>query len=186
MELINRLKRNFFFRLFKIKHGKNLRVIGPLKLGWMSNIEIGDNVIINSGNNTPNPIGGEVITSISTIYDGHIKIGNNVGMSNCTILSQCDIEIEDDVMIGGGVIIVDTDFHPIDYEARINDDQSKTGIAPVKIKKGAFIGARTIVLKGVTVGEKAIVGAGSVVTKDVPDCEVWAGNPARFVNENKK
>lgn len=51
----------------------------------------------------------------------------------------------------------------------------------VTIKEGAFIASHCIILKGVTVGRRAVVGAGSVVTKDVPDDEVWAGNPARFV-----
>jgi acetyltransferase-like isoleucine patch superfamily enzyme len=54
---------------------------------------------------------------------------------------------------------------------------------PVVIRDGAFIGAHTIVLKGVTIGERSVVGAGSVVTKDIPDGEIWAGNPARFIRK---
>lgn len=51
----------------------------------------------------------------------------------------------------------------------------------VRIKKGAFIGIRTIICNSVVIGERAIVGAGSIVTKDIPDNEVWAGNPARLI-----
>ncbi|MCD7824200.1 MAG: hypothetical protein LUG86_09355 [Oscillospiraceae bacterium] len=54
---------------------------------------------------------------------------------------------------------------------------------PVAVGNGAFIGAHTIILKGVTVGEKSIVGAGSVVTKSIPDGEIWAGNPAHFIRK---
>ena len=49
------------------------------------------------------------------------------------------------------------------------------------IKDNAFIGAHSIILKGVTIGENSIIGAGSVVTKSVPDNQIWAGNPARFI-----
>lgn len=53
--------------------------------------------------------------------------------------------------------------------------------SPVVIKDGVFIGAHCIILKGVTIGEKSIIGAGSVVTKSIPDGEIWAGNPAKFI-----
>ena len=55
----------------------------------------------------------------------------------------------------------------------------------VHIKRHAWIGARTIICQGVTIGENAVVGAGSVVTKDIPNNEVWAGNPARFIKMRK-
>ena len=60
-------------------------------------------------------------------------------------------------------------------------DISKRKILPVTIKDNAFIGAHSIILKGVTIGEKSIIGAGSVVARDVPDGEIWAGNPAKFI-----
>ena len=55
--------------------------------------------------------------------------------------------------------------------------------APILIKEGAFIGAHAIILKGVTIGRHSVIGAGAVVTKNVPDNEVWAGNPAKFVKK---
>jgi acetyltransferase-like isoleucine patch superfamily enzyme len=56
---------------------------------------------------------------------------------------------------------------------------------PVKIKKYAFIGGGSIILKGVTVGENSIIVAGSVVTRDIPDNEIWGGNPAKFIRKVK-
>jgi galactoside O-acetyltransferase len=84
----------------------------------------------------------------------------------------------------------------LDYDIRKKDladwrnggkhDWSTTESAPIKISKGAWIGARSMILKGVTIGKGAVVGAGSVVTKDVPDWTVVAGNPARVVKVIKK
>lgn len=182
MRLLNYVKRTVQIKLFNIKCGKNFRVRGPLKLSWKVNLEIGDSVIINSGRKeSPNPVGDEIVTSLTTVYNGFIKIGNNVGISNSCIYSRNSIIIEDDVMIGGGCMIFDTDFHPLSYQSRMADDHSEIRSAPVHICKGVFIGARSIVMKGVTIGEKSIIGAGSVVTKSVPANEVWAGNPARYI-----
>lgn len=112
-----------------------------------------------------------------------IIIGDNVGISNSTIVSWNKVEIDDYVYIGGGCKIWDTDFHSIDpYERRHNGDQ-KVNMAPIKIKKYAFIGGGSIILKGVTIGEYSIIGAGSVVVKSVPDKEIWAGNPARCIRK---
>lgn len=180
--IYQKLKRKIQFWIFDIKCGKGLQVRGKIKLSWKVNLELGNNVIINSGNyHNPNPIGGEVITSFTTVYDGKIKIGDNVGISNATIFSRDSVEIEDNVMIGGGTKIFDTDFHPLDYEKRINNREDAVQCAPVRICEGAFIGTEVIIMKGVTIGSHSVVGAGTVVTKSVPDNEIWAGNPAHFI-----
>ena len=87
--------------------------------------------------------------------------------------------------IGGNCYIIDTDFHSIDPEKRKYPDQDRndTRTAPVTIRENAFIGAASIILKGVTIGKGAVIGAGSVVTRDVPDGQLWAGNPARFIRD---
>lgn len=110
-----------------------------------------------------------------------ILIGNNVGISGATINSSNRITIEDNVAIGSGCIITDTDSHPIRYEDRIKDDNSKTKTAPILIKEGAFIGARCIVMKGVTIGKHSVIGAGSVVTKSIPDNCIACGNPCKII-----
>ena len=83
------------------------------------------------------------------------------------------------ILVGGGTKIYDTDFHWLEFERRMSELGGATN--PVVIKDGAFIGAHCIILKGVTIGEKSIVGAGSVVTKSIPDGEIWAGNPAKYI-----
>jgi len=111
-----------------------------------------------------------------------LSIGNNVGISNSSIFCSKGITIEDDVMIGVNCIIMDTDHHSIYYCDRMNGN---IGVKSEKIiiKKGAWICGNCIILKGVTIGEKAVLGAGSVLTHSIPDGELWAGNPARFIKK---
>lgn len=148
-------------------------------------IFIGSDVTINSGFRY-NLIGGDSRTIFRTIDDGIIIIGNNVKMSNVSLVAFKNITIEDKVMIGGGVKIYDSDFHSLNAFIRntppfYNDICSKG----VLIRKGAFIGAHSIVLKGVTIGTDSIVGAGSVVSCSIPDGEVWGGAPAKFIRKIK-
>jgi acetyltransferase-like isoleucine patch superfamily enzyme len=114
---------------------------------------------------------------------GELIIGNNVGISATAIVCWNKIEIGDNVRIGGGTVIYDTDFHSLNFRDRIPSseiyDHIKT--APIFIKENVFIGAHCTILKGVTIGKNSIVGACSVVTKNIPDNEVWGGNPAKFI-----
>jgi len=121
------------------------------------------------------------VTLKTVTYEATITIGRNVGVSGCTISAAERIVIEDDVLIGAGCLIADSDFHPIAYEDR--DIPEKTLNAPIHIGAGAFIGARSIVLKGVTIGRGSVIGAGSVVTRDIPAGVIAAGNPARMVRQ---
>ena len=111
--------------------------------------------------------------------NGKICIGNNVGVSGATISSRCSIIIGDNVLIGSGVLISDNDAHPL--LACERNDFSKTQNAPVVIENDVFIGARAIILKGVTLGQGSVIGAGSVVSRDVPANVVVAGNPAKRI-----
>ncbi len=143
-------------------------------------INLGKNVLLSSGRKS-NPLGGETKISIIVAKGAKLVIGNNCGISNSVIFCTNSIIIEDNVLIGNGCKIYDTDFHPIHPIDRI---QNKKPISkPIFIKKGAFIGAHSIILKGVTIGENAVIGAGSVVTKNIPDNEIWAGNPAKFIRK---
>lgn len=104
-------------------------------------------------------------------------------MTTTCIAAWEKVTIEDNVLVGGDCKIYDTDFHPIKFAPRIQYDRSQIKCAPITICEGAWIGAHSIILKGVTIGKRSVVGAGSVVTHDIPDDEVWAGNPARFIRK---
>ncbi|WP_163712906.1 acyltransferase [Mangrovibacterium lignilyticum] len=171
----------------KIKVGKDWQIVGILKLSNHGRLVIGNNFKANSGKNA-NPIGGDIILRMIVGKDAQLIIGDNVGISNSTIVCSTSIKIEDKVLIGGGCKFYDTDFHSLSYENRIG--QYTKGIkdqyvltAPIHIKEGAWIGGHCIVLKGVTIGKKSIIGAGSVVTKNIPDNEIWGGNPAQFIRK---
>jgi acetyltransferase-like isoleucine patch superfamily enzyme len=131
---------------------------------------------------------------------GEIRIGNNTFIGGSTLICARKIEIGDDVLISWGCTIIDNDAHATSWEHRKNDvadwrrgimdgnpgqhkDWSHVAMAPIRIGDKAWIGFNSIILKGVTIGEGAVVGAGSVVTTDVPPYSVVAGNPARIVKE---
>ena len=120
------------------------------------------------------------ILNIST-PGSQLVIGDHVGISGSTICATKSVTIGDHTMIGSGCLITDTDSHSLDYMERRNGAEPVS--CPITIGNDVFIGARSIILKGVTIGDRAIVGAGSVVTHDVPaDCTV-AGNPARVLRQ---
>ena len=129
-----------------------------------------------------NPIGRQQPCIFFVDKGATLHIGKNVGISATAIVAHQSITIGDNVKIGGGVCIYDTDFHSLDPRIRIsNKDRQNAKKKPVVINDNVFIGAHSTILKGVTIGNNAIIGACSVVTKDIPDNEVWAGNPARFI-----
>lgn len=160
--------------------GKGFKSCGNINLVVLrGKIKIGENVYINS-HPLADPIGGQERTTFF-LTGGTICIGNHVGLSNTAICSSEAVTIEDYTCIGAGCKIYDTDFHSTDAQYRLSGNTNvKTG--PVLIKERAFIGGHSIILKGVTIGKEAVIGAGSVVTCNVPDGEIWAGNPARFIN----
>lgn len=120
-----------------------------------------------------------------------VRIGSNTFVGGSILVSAYRIEIGDDVLMSWGCTVVDHDSHPLHWDDRRTDvsdtlvgkpkDWSNVTIRPVSIGNKAWIGFNVIILKGVTIGEGAIVAAGSVVTKDVPPYAIVAGNPARFI-----
>ncbi|MDY0986692.1 sugar O-acetyltransferase [Flavobacterium sp. CFBP9031] len=117
-----------------------------------------------------------VFTPLYINYGKHIRIGQNVFINfDCTFLALGGITIEDDVLIGPKVSLV-TENHPLDPKER----KGLIG-KPIHIKKNAWIGANATILPGVTIGENAVVAAGAVVSKDVPDNTIVGGIPAKFI-----
>lgn len=138
-------------------------------------------------------IGSDSIIECRVMFDstvGRVVIGDRCYIGNSLIISSKSIIIADDVIISWGVTIVDHNSHSLDWEMRRNDVLDWAGgkknwgdvaVAPVTIGSKVWIGFGASILKGVNIGEGAIVGAGSVVTKDVAPYTVVAGNPARVV-----
>ena len=165
-----------------VTYGRDLEIFG--RIFCVSNskegIKIGNHVSINS-NRKSNPIGGDTKTILFAKGNGKIRIGDCCGISNTTIFASESITIGDRVLLGGGTKIYDTDFHWLDLEKRMSEDGGIT--KPVVIEDGVFVGAHTIILKGVTIGKASVIGAGSVVTKSIPAGEIWGGNPAKFIRK---
>ena len=152
----------------------------------MGNVTIHKDVVIRS-RFASNVVGGYPCTKIYVDSGAEVIIGEHSGISNTVIYSASKIEIGEYVNIGAGCLITDSDSHSIQFYHRcIEAYDSDVKTAPIKIKKGAFIGANSIILKGVEIGENSVIGAGSVVTQNVPDKEIWAGNPARFISYIKE
>lgn len=106
-----------------------------------------------------------------------LKIGNNVAIGDRTEIHVGDcIEIGDNTLISWDCCIMDRDYHKFDGDVEIK--------RPVKIGNKVWIGCNCLIMKGVTIGNGAVIAAGSVVTRDVPDGALVGGNPARIIREN--
>ncbi|MCS4149373.1 hypothetical protein GGP52_003085 [Salinibacter ruber] len=114
--------------------------------------------------------------------EASIIVGENCGFTGTTLVADDRIEVGDRVQVGGNASIVDTDFHPLVPEVRWENFNAGAS-APIVIEDDVFVGMEALILKGVTIGEGAVVGAGSVVAQDVPSRTVVAGNPATVVRE---
>lgn len=154
--------------------GRRSRIISPMLINNPKFIEIGDDVLIRNG------LRIEVVDPQNSVV---ISIGNNVNIEqNCHIIGRVRVVIGDNVTITGNCSIVDVS-HPFDDIS----DKKKIGerIAnieqPVIIGEGSFIGFGTHISPGVILGKNCVVGAGSVVTKSVPDYSVVAGAPAKII-----
>lgn len=118
--------------------------------------------------------GSMVTAPVSGAALDRVRIGKNVFInSNCLLMARGGITLEDDVLVAANAQIISNNHDPYDLQVLT--------CKPVLIKKGAWIGAGATVLPGVCIGRHAIVGACSVVTKDVPDYAVAVGSPAKVV-----
>jgi len=151
--------------------------------------------IVNSSKNPDSIVIGQncwILGELMVFPYGKIKVGNNCFIGEFTkIAAAKEINIGNNVLIAHGVNIIDNNSHPIDAEERAKDYQRifTTGFADnyslnektVTIKDNVWIGFNSIILKGVTIYEGAIVAAGSFVTKDVEAYTIVAGNPAKII-----
>lgn len=178
----------WYFKLHKVKMGVNplIRNKVYLKITTPGTLEIGDNFVFTSGD-AINPLSRNSNGVIFISKNGYVKIGDNVQMSTPVIWCNESVCIGDNVKIGGDVVIMDTDAHNLNFVARRNrvTDQACVHNAPIKIEEDVLIGTRSIILKGVTIGARTIIGSGSIVTKDIPSDCIAAGNPCRVIKNIK-
>jgi len=105
-------------------------------------------------------------------------IGSNVKLQDAFLDCKAQIVIGDDTFFGIGVMVL-TGGH--DYQELGLNRQTKIKAMPIYIGKGVWIASRAIILAGVVIGDYSVIGAGSVVTRSVPERQLWAGNPAKFI-----
>lgn len=112
-------------------------------------------------------------------FHKNVIIQNNCNFNGCTILGTGNVVIGNYFHSGSELILI-TDNHNYNEPEFIPYDKTRIS-NPIIIKDFVWIGQRVIIMPGVTIGEGAIVGAGSVVTKNINDCAIYAGNPAKFI-----
>jgi acetyltransferase-like isoleucine patch superfamily enzyme len=146
-----------------------------------SKLLIADRVSINSATRS-NPVGCFQPSVVRTLaQNAELILERNSGISGAVLCAGRSIRIGEGTIIGSGAMIMDNDFHDLD-ELKGWQNEYQANARPILIGRNVFIGARAIILKGVTIGDKARVGAGAVVTQDVPSGQIAVGNPARLLN----
>jgi acetyltransferase-like isoleucine patch superfamily enzyme len=173
--------------LIKCPYGKNLKVCGKtyFRTNSLNTIKLGSNIHIIS-RFLSNTVGLTNPTVIECIGKGSIYIGDNTGMSSVIISSMNKITIGKNVKIGGNSRIFDHDFHSLNENYRRNDklDFFNVRSSPVIIEDDVFIGTNVIILKGVHIGARSIISAGSVVNlKEIPPDSILIGNPASIIKK---
>ena len=164
--------RNNFYRI-----GRGTVLLPPIRLGGVQFIEIGDNVFIGANSWI------QVLQSPPQRSRPVITIGDNTSIvGSCTLTAAQSVVIEKRVLMAGNVYISDHTHEHRSREIAIKD-QGVTGVAPVRICEGAWLGQNVVVCPGVTIGRNAVVGANSVVRADIPDFCVAAGAPARVIRK---
>jgi len=172
-------------RLFypNVKIGKGIRLFGKLiySIDKTAEVKLGNNIQFRSDTKY-NFVGVNKPVSIAVSKNASLDIGENCGFSGTSIYASKCIKIGKYCNFGGNTFLWDTDFHPIHNLARRSSTIGAEA-ENIEIEDDVFIGANSIILKGVSIGARSVIGAGAVVTKDVPKEEIWAGNPAKFIKK---
>ena len=113
--------------------------------------------------------------------NANISIGKDTGLSGTVICSAKSVVIGKECLFGADVLLADTDFHPIEPTNRRFARLDNSRVEPIVIGDNVFVGARAIILKGVTIGANSVIGAGSLVVSDIPSGVVAVGVPARIL-----
>lgn len=189
--LLYRVKRSWWnltimpvLRAVGVEIAENVRIQGwPIvSLASGSRIQIGARCVLCSDSQV-NALGINHPVVLRTLRPGaEIVIGEDTGMSGGSICAAGSIRIGAGCLIGANVTLADTDFHAINpANRRYNKNPDEIAVAPIVIEDNVFIGADVFVLKGVTVGKNSVIGAGSVITRNIPKNAIAAGNPAKVI-----
>jgi len=185
---ISTFKSKFSLRFQGCKVGNYFKSNGKcyFKAYKSNSIKIGNNVSLIAGHRA-NRVGLRNPVLLETLDDGIIKIGNHSGGSAVVISSRSNVSIGEHVNIGGNVQIFDHDFHPLNASLRRKNKPEDITSKPVVIEDDVFIGTNAIILKGVHIGARSIIGAGAVVSlKNIPPDSIVVGNPAKMIGSTNK
>ncbi len=149
-----------------------------------SRLQIGDGCMICS-RSSQTVLGVNHPVILRTLRAGaELSLGRGVRMSGTTICAAERVQVGDRCVIGANVTLADTDFHSLDPNLRSSPDDARLAkTSPVEIASDVFIGGGSTILKGVQIGRGAVIGAGSIVTRSVPEMTIVAGNPARIIGK---
>lgn len=181
----------FLFKIYDIDFKDNMSVFGHIFLRIRPNasIKIGNNFNFTSGVGI-NPLSRNKKGYIFVAENGILNIGDNVGISSSCLWVKEKVIIGNNVFIGADCIIMDTDAHNLDYRIRREREVNKKGFtkdvltaksSPIIIGDDVLIGTRCIILKGVKIGNRTVIGSGSIVTTSIPDDCIAAGNPCKVI-----
>lgn len=158
---------------------RTMQLAAEMNTGWHSESEVRDCLRKITGHDISDDV--RVFTPLHINYGPGVTFGRDCFLNfGCTLLALGGITIGDGAFIGPHCVLA-TEYHP-EEPARRHQLLTK----PIVIGQNAWLGANVTVLAGVTIGDNAIIAAGSIVTKDVPPDAVVAGAPARFIREIKK
>ncbi|MBQ9666160.1 MAG: acyltransferase [Bacteroidaceae bacterium] len=182
----------FYLKIQGVKYGKKLKIYNKIYVKGMGEIKIGEDFVFTSGD-CINPICRNMRGVFYTmVKDARIEIGDRVGISSACLWAKDEILIGNDVNIGGDCLILDNDAHPHAFQERRRiwrqdleweEYCKQIPSAPIKIGNDVWIGARCQILKGVHIGDRSIIAAGSIVTKNVPSDVVAGGNPCKIIKQ---
>lgn len=162
-------------RLRGVKYGRQLRgnncaIINKGKIILGNHVSLASNQ-----DNQPYKTGINTYTTKAIV-----QVGDNCSLRGTVIHSRNKVVIGKNCLFGPGVLIIDNNSHNISVDP-VNRRTKEIADSPVIIGDNVWIGSRSIILKGVHIGDNAVIAAGAVVTKDVPANQLYGGNPAKFI-----
>ncbi len=161
-----KIKGPFYFGIFSNRLSSVTSDKGIFELNNQAEVTIGSNV--------------KVATGCKIYVNGNLEIGNNTILNpNTIVLANHSVKIGNDCAISWNCQLLDDDIHKV-----IINGETKPSKAAIEIGNRVWVGSRAIIMKGVTIGDGAIIAAGSVVTKNVPSKTLVGGAPAKVIKEN--